>query len=45
MIILRYTLQLNSLENSATESNVIWKFLHSHKENILASLKDVPGIN
>lgn len=34
MIILGYNVELNSLENSLTESNVIWKLPHSHKENI-----------
>lgn len=28
-----------------TESNMIWKLLHSHKENILATLRDVPDTN
>lgn len=44
-IILRYTVEFNSLESSATESNEIWKLHHSHKENVLATLRDVPGIS
>lgn len=38
-----YAVKLNSLEAFAKESNMIWKLLHSHKENILAIPKDVPG--
>lgn len=36
------TVKFRRLESSVMEGNVIWKLLHSHKKNTLATPQNVP---